>query len=170
MVYPINEAIERLMESFIDEETGEITATEDEMNEAIEKLQMAFDDKIVELRNQYINLTAEAVAIKAEKMKLEKRQKQAEKSADRMKRWIAYLLKGEKFQKDAVRISYRSSKEVKYEDDDPEKFILWADKNFPELLNYTQPEPRKLAIKKAIDAGLQVDYVFIENKKNIIVK
>ena len=170
MVYPINEAIERLMESFIDEETGEITATEDEMNEAIEKLQMEFDDKIVELRNQYINLTAEAEAIKAEKMKLEKRQKQAEKSADRMKRWIAYLLKGEKFQKDAVRISYRKSDEVKFDNDDPEKFVLWADKNFPSLLKYAAPVPKKDDIKKAIKAGMEVDFAYIESKSNILVK
>lgn len=183
MIYPINEALERLMESFVDEETGEIKQywidpetgetyelTDEIMNYLIEQLHMDFDQKIVELRNQYINLTAEAEAIKAEKMKLGDRQKKAEERAERTKRWIAYLLKGEKFQKDACTISYRKSDEVKFANDDPEKFVLWADKNFPSLLRYNEPEPNKTEIKKAIKAGLEVDYAHIESKKNIIVK
>ena len=170
MIYPINEALERLMESFVDEETGEITATEEEMNAAIDQLQMEFDDKIVELRNQYINLQAEADAIKAEKMKLADRQKKAEEKAERTKRLLAYLLKGEKFQKDAVRISYRKSDEVKFDNDDQEKFVLWADKNFPSLLKYSAPVPKKDDIKKAIKAGMEVDFAHIESKNNILVK
>lgn len=158
------------MESFTDPETGEIIASEEEMNAAIEQIEMDFDDKIVELRNAYINLTAEAEAIKAEKMRLEKRQKQAEKSAERMKRWIAWLLKGEKFQKDAVKIGYRKSEEVKFDNDDPEKFVLWADKNFPSLLSYKKPIPSKDEIKKAIKAGLKVDFASVEPKYNIQIK
>lgn len=167
-IYPINEQLEMLMESFIDPETGEVTASEEEMQTAIEQMQMDFDSKIVELRNEYINLNAEAEAIKAEKMKLAVRQKRAEESADRLKRWLAYLLKGQKFQKDACKISYRESSEVVF--DDPEKFVLWADKNFPSLLNYKQPEPSKTEIKKAINAGLTVDYASIAKKQNIQVK
>lgn len=183
MIYPINESLERLMESFTDPETGELKEewidpetgevyplTEDLMNTLVEMFQMEFDEKIVELRNQYINLTAEAEAIKAEKMKLADRQKKAEDRAERTKRWLAYLLKGEKFQKDAVRISYRRSEEVKFDNDDPEKFVLWADKNFPSLLKYADPVPKKDDIKKAIKAGMEVDFAHIEPKNNILVK
>ena len=166
-IYPISEQIERLMESFIDPETGEITATEEEMQTAIEQAQLDFDAKIADLRNAYINLTAEAEAIQAEKLKLAVRQKRAEESAARLKRWLAYLLHGEKYQKDAVKISYRASEEVKFEDDDPQKFVLWADKNFPSLLKYKAPEPSKSEIKKAIKAGLKVDFARIEKKSNI---
>lgn len=169
-IYPVNEQLEMLMESFIDPDTGEITVTEEEMQAAIEQMQMDFEDKIVELRNEYINLSAEAKAIKAEKEKLAIRQKRAEDAAERLKRWLAYLLKGEKFQKDACTISYRRSEEVKYDNDDPEKFVLWADKNFPSLLNYKQPEPSRTEIKKAIKAGLQVDFAHIESKNNIQIK
>ncbi len=183
MIYPINEALEALMESFTDEETGELKKTwtnpdngaeyiltEDLMNELVMMLQMDFDEKIVELRNQYVNLTAEAEAIKAEKMKLADRQKKAEERAERTKRWLAYLLKGEKFQKDACRIGWRKSEEVNFEDDDPTKFILWADKNYPSLLHYRQPEPSKSEIRKAIKAGNQVDYAYLESKNNIQIK
>lgn len=168
VIYPITEQLEMLMESFTDSDTGEITATEEEMQTAIEQLQLDFDSKIVDLRNEYINRVSEAEAIKTERAKLTIRQKRAEESADRLKRWIAYLLKGEKFQKDAVRISYRHSDEVKY--DDEEKFILWADKNFPSLLKYKDPEPSKSEIKKAIKAGMKVDFAYIEQKNNIQIK
>lgn len=170
MIYPISETLEQLMLSFVDPETGELTATEEEMQSAIEQAKIDFDEKIVELRNEYINLTYEAEDLKKEKMKLEKRQKRAEDQADRLKRWIAYLLKGEKFQKDAVKISYRSSEEVRYKEDDPEKFVLWADKNFPSLLSYKQPVPNKTEIKKAIKAGMEVDFAYIEKKNNIQVR
>ena len=75
-----------------------------------------------------------------------------------------------KFQKDAVRISYRKSDEVKFDNDDPEKFVLWADKNFPSLLKYAAPVPKKDDIKKAIKAGMEVDFAHIESKNNILVK
>ena len=168
-IYPIAEQIEQLMESFIDPETGEITVTEEEMQTAIEQVQMEFDDKIVELRNAYINLSAEAEAIKAEKMKLAIRQKKAEESAERIKRWLGYLLKGEKFQKDACKISYRKSEEVVYQDDKESEFIQWAKTNFPSLLKYKEPEASKIEIKKAIKAGMTLPIASIKSKNNVQV-
>lgn len=170
VIYPINEQLERLMGSFIDPETGELLATEEEMRESIEQLQMDFDEKIVELRNEYINLTAEAEALKREKTKLTERQKRAENQAERLKRWLAWLLKGEKFQNGVARISYRRSEEVTFENDDPAAFIEWADEYFPSLLTYKQPEPSKTEIKKAIKAGMEVDFARLETKNNIQIK
>lgn len=174
-IYPIAESLERLMESFIDPDTGELTATEEEMQAAIEQMQMNFDEKIVDLRNEYINKLAEAEAIKEEKMRLATRQKRAEESAERLKRWLAWLLKGEKFDNGVCKISYRRSEEVVFEKDEngkekTEQFVLWADKNFPSLLSYKKPEPNKTEIKKAIKAGLEVDFATVQAKNNIQVK
>ena len=179
MIYPVSESLERLMDSFVDGETGEllewwrdpetgkIYPMSDELMESmIEKMQMDFEDKICDLRNQYINLTAEAEALKAEKAKLAKRQKAAENQAERAKRFIAWLLKGEKFQKDTVKISYRRSEEVVPEDG----FIEWAEINHPELLKYSDPEPRKADIKAAIKNGMAIEHAHIETKNNIQVK
>ena len=82
MIYPIAEQLEQLMESFVDPETGELIASEEEMQTAIEQLQIGFDAKIVDLRNEYINRISEAEAIKAERAKLMIRQKSAEESAN----------------------------------------------------------------------------------------
>ena len=169
-IYPVNEQIEELIASSIDEESGELLIPDEELQKKIEEIQIDFDDKIVDLRNEYINLTAEAEALKAEKQKLALRQSRAEKQAERLKRWIAWLLKGEKFQKDAVRISYRRSEEVVFDDDNQRQFIEWADKNFPSLLSYKQPEPSKTEIKKAIKDGLEVSFAHIESKNNVQIK
>ena len=40
-IYPIAESLERLMESFIDPDTGELTATEEEMQAAMYKRDIA---------------------------------------------------------------------------------------------------------------------------------
>jgi len=170
MIYPIAEQLEQLMESFTDPETGELIASEEEMQTAIEQLQLDFDAKIVDLRNEYINRISEAEAIKAERAKLMIRQKRAEESAERMKRWLAWLLKGEKFQKDACTISYRASEEVVFDDDNSDQFIEWAEENAPELLTYKKPEPKKMDIKKAIKAGKVVEFAHIQSKNNVQIK
>lgn len=166
MIYPINQAIEDLLASFINEETGELTCTEEEMQERIEALQMEFNDKIVQLRNKYINCMSEAEALKKEKMKLAARQASAEKEAERTKRFIAWLLKGEKFQDGAVKISYRKSEEVVAD----EGFVEWAAVHARDLLNFKDPEPRKADIKAAIKAGKYIEHVSLVEKQNVQVK
>ena len=170
IIYPIAEQLERLMDSFIDFETGELTVSEEEMQQQIEQLQMDFDTKIVDLRNEYINRIGEAKAIKEERARLEIRQKRAEDSAERLKRWIAYLLKGEKFQKEVCKISYRASEEVVFDNDNPDQFVEWAEKSAPDLLSYKKPEPRKSEIKKAIKAGQAVEFAHIQSKQNVQIK
>ena len=202
MIYPINEQIEELLDSFVDPTTGELKKyllnqdgepyevtpeqaaeleapaedgtitippyldTEELMANAIDKLQMEFDDKIVDLRNSFINLTAEAEALKREKLKLAERQKSAEAKAERTKRFLAYLLHGDKFQKGAVKISYRRSEEVSVDDD----FVEWAAIYAPGLLKFSAPEPRKADIKNALKAGKQIEHVVLVQRNNIQVK
>ena len=170
MIYPIAEQLEQLMESFVDPETGELIASEEEMQTAVEQLQLDFDAKIIDLRNEYINRISEAEAIKAERAKLMIRQKRAEESAERLKRWLAWLLKGEKFKEGACTISYRASEEVVFDDDNSDQFIEWAAEHAPELLTYKKPEPKKADIKKAIKAGKVIEFAIIKTKKNLIIK
>lgn len=165
VIYPISDQLERLIESFTDPETGELITTEEEMQAAIEQLQMDFDEKIVDLRNEYINLVSEADALRREKTKLAERQKRAENQADRMKRWLAWLLKGEKFQKDAVKISYRKSETVELEDG----FLDWAAHNAPGLVK-VEMEPRRQEIKNALKNGYTVEFARMETKNNIQIK
>lgn len=166
MIYPINEAMERFFESIVDEETGEVTMSEEEMQTALDELQMEFDDKIEQLRNEVINLNAEAEALKLEKAKLDKRKKSAENGAERAKRFLAYLLQGEKYKKGAVSISYRKSERLVIEDE--EELRKWAKLNGPGLLK--EPELREGDIKAAIKNGAAIPFAHVEPRNNVQVK
>lgn len=166
MIYPINEAMERFFESIVDEETGEVTMSEEEMQTALDELQMEFDDKIEQLRNEVINLNAEAEALKLEKAKLDKRKKSAENGAERAKRFLAYLLQGEKYKKGAVSISYRKSERLVIEDE--EELRKWAKLNGPGLLK--EPELREGDIKTAIKNGAAIPFAHVEPRNNVQVK
>lgn len=179
MIYPIDKMIADLLDSFTDSETGEIKQewidpetgevlelTEQVMNEQIDKLNMSFDAKIEQLRNEYKNKVAEAEAIKTEKMRLAKRQTSCEDSAERIKRFLAFLTQGQKYQNGAVNISYRKSSSVVVDDG----FIEWASENARELLKFAEPEPRKSDIANAIKAGAVFEYARIEQKNNIVIK
>lgn len=166
MIYPIGEMMEKFFASIVDEETGEVTMTDEEMQEALDSLQMEFDDKIEQLRNEVINMNAEAEALKLEKAKLDKRKKVAENGAERAKRFLAYLLKGEKYKNGAVSISYRKSDRLVIED--AAELLDWAKHNGPGFLK--EPELREGDIKTAIKNGQPIPFAHIEERNNIQVK
>ena len=171
MIYPLNQMIENLMASFVDEETGEMLCTEDEMNEAMANLEMDFDKKILALRNSYLEtdlnakrVAAEAKTLRDEAVNVQRRANALQNRADRIKRFVAYLLQGEKFDKDGVKVSYRRSEECVLDN----SFTEWAISNAPELLKW---EPSKTAVKDAIKSGLYEDIpAHIEERRNIQIK
>lgn len=165
-LYPINQSIEDLIASSIDEETGELTLSDEEMAAEMARLQMEFDEGITELRNEFINLSAYAEALKNEKQSLARRQRIAEAQAERTKRFLAYLLKGEKYQNGTVSISYRKSQEVVCDDE----FVEWAAVYAPGLLSFKAPEPRKADIKAAMKRGQAFEHCHLETRNNIQVK
>lgn len=168
MIYPLSDQIAAFLSSITDAETGEIFdyVTEDMIKDALAEIQMDFDDKIVELRNAYIDATAVAKALKDEKLKLEKRQSTEEKNAERIKGFIAYLLNGEKFQKGTCKIGWRKSEELVCDED----FVEWAKEHADDYLKYTEPTPKKKEIMTAIKGGVVFDHAYIRQKNNIQVK
>lgn len=171
MIYPINQQLEELLESFVDEETGELTCTEEEMQNAVSRIKMDFDEKIKALRNSYMQTKLDAECIAAEASALWKLQQETSKranakknKAERTKRFIAWLLQGEKFDKDGVKIGYRKSEEVVLDDG----FVEWALQCAPELLK--APEVKKQDVKTAIKNGYSIMFAHIEQKNNIQIK
>lgn len=171
MIYPLDQQIENLFYTFVDEDTGELKCTEEEMQEAVAQLEMDFDKKIVALRNSFLEteLNAKRVAAEAKTLRdaaadVQRRATALQNRADRIKRFVAYLLQGEKFDKDGAKISYRRSEECVLDDG----FSDWAFINAPELLKY---EPRKTDVKDAIKSGLYEDIpAHIEERRNIQIK
>ena len=131
----------------------------------IEKLKLDYAVLIRNIRNEYINRKAEADALKAEKQRLETRQKTAKNASERAARFLAYLTKGEKYQDADVKITYIRSEAVELDDD----FCEWAMTNAPGLVKVT-PEPRKADIKRLLKNGTMIEHAHLETRQNIQIK
>lgn len=126
-----------------------------------EALKVARDKKIENLCLYIKNEAALAEMIKAEKQKLDARQKAHEREALRCKEFLAEFLNGERFESALVKVSYRNSKSVVIDNLD-----IIPD----EYLKYSDPEPRKAEISKAIQLGVDVPGASLQTKKNMIIK
>lgn len=171
MIYPLNDQIEKLLMAAVDEETGEMLLTEEEIAEGIRNLEIDFDEKIKSLRNSYMTakmnakmVAAEASALYEIQQAASKRAKAIENKAERTKRYIAWLLNGEQYDKDGVRVSYTSRQSVEYD----EGFVEWATHNAPGLLN--EPTIRKRDVENALKSGSSIPCAHLETKKYINIK
>lgn len=145
----------------IDEETGEVIDI-DKLNE----LNIAREAKIENVACWIKELRAEAEAIKQEKLTLEERQKQAENKAENLKKWLAYVLEGEKFKTAKCSVSFRKTEAVEVTDEGLENLM----KEHDELLTYEAPKPNKKAIKDALNDGLNVQGVQLVQNISTIIK
>lgn len=154
-LYELSQALEGFEYEF-DEETGEFLNADE-----LDKLVADRDEKILNCIFFMLNRQAEAEALKNEKLKLGKRQAQAEKSVESMKRYISNCLGGLPWKShDGVhKVSYRKSEVVTVPDN-----VFEID---DEYLTYAEPKPNKDAIKKAIKAGIEVKGCELVEKKNI---
>lgn len=151
-LYEINAEIE----SCVDIETGEILDIE-----KLEKLQIAFDEKVENIALWVKNLNAEAEVIKKEKDSLAARQKVCENKALGLKNYLSSFLNGQKFETPRVSISYRKSESVEVTD------VSALD---PEFYKVVQPEADKTKIKNAIKNGATLAGAFLVEKQNIQIK
>lgn len=156
-IYEIDQAI---MEC-VDLETGEIIDTEQ-----LDRLQMEREKKLENVACWIKDLKAEAEALKAEKQALAERQKVAENKAESLKKWLAYVLDGQKFRTSKCAVSFRSTESVEVTTDGLNNLM----KEHDELLTYKTPEPNKTAIKQAIKDGLSVQGVQLVQNINTIIK
>ena len=148
--------LEQLMDlafipAVIDEETGEILQEEQIDESLFEEAGELYYEKIEGCLLGVQRLTADANAI-GEKIKvMQKRKKQKEDKAERLKAFLQRKLNGEHFESELVSVSYRSSQSVEV---DPE-----AVATLPEELQTVKIDikPNKAAIKKLLKAGKSVD-------------
>lgn len=158
-LYEINAQIEQAWNAAVDPETGEIIS--EEAAQAVEQLTMAREDKIENLALYYKNLTAEAKALKNEKLALEARQSAAEKKAESIKKYLASSMNGEKYKSEKVAISWRKSESVSVD----ENAFLPDD-----YMTFKEPVPNLTAIKKALKAGEKIDGATLTSSNNIQIK
>jgi hypothetical protein len=159
-IYEIDKEIEALLNEV--DENGEILFDP----EKLDALQMERDRKVENLALAVKNLVATAAAIKAEKDALYERQKATERDAERAKKYLEFVLNGEKFETARVAVSYRSSSRLEVDDG----FIAWAKRKAKNLLTIKEPEPNKTAIKEMLKRNEKVPHVQMVTVQNMQIK
>lgn len=142
----------------IDEETGEVVDLE-----RLSELNMERDKKISNVACWIKDLLAEAEALKVEKQNLAKRQKVAENKAEGLKKWLIVALNGAKFKDARCNIRYQKSTSVSF----AEGFDM---NTLPDSMKKITVEPVKTEIKNAINDGLVIEGVTLQENRNIVIQ
>lgn len=140
----------------VDMETGEIFDVE-----KFDALSIERDVKLENIALWIKNLKAEAEALKVEKDAFAKRQKSVETKMESLKNYLSTYLEGAKFETTRVKVSWRKSESVEYDDiyKIPDEFI-----------KYKEPEVNKTDLKKALKDGMEFEGVRIVEKQNIQIR
>lgn len=161
-IFEIDNQIRALLEAAeVNEETGEWLIDE----QAIEELNIAREEKIESICMYYKELSAEAVAIKAEEDKLKKRRESVGKKAEKIEKLISYALNGEKFKTAKVEVKCTTTQKV---ETNPE-FIEWAMQQ-DRFLRYKLPEVDKVELKKALKANEPIPYAALVTSMSMTIK
>lgn len=150
--------IDSAMLECVDMETGEIIDIE-----KLESLEMQRDQKISNIACWIKELKAEANAVKAEKMNLEKRQNACNKKAEQLKNYLSYILAGEKFKDSKCSISYRRSEAVEVDKDIDLQRV-------PECYLKIERELKVSEVKEALKNGIEVTGCSLVEKQNIQIR
>ena len=173
-LYDINDKLYNLIENSFNIEDGEILEGVD-LDKAIDECQMDLNTKISNIGCFIKNLRSDAEQLKAEKQNLEKRQKQAERKAEYLTKYLdGYLhsvinekdLPKYKFSDSRCQIGYRKSESVTIDDVNsvPKDYIK------PRVIKETDID--KTAIKKFLkdNKNNQVNGARLITKENIQIK
>ena len=160
-IYEIDREISRILAE-VDPETGELPES---AFDELEQLQLDRDEKIENASCAWINLTAEAKAIREQEIALADRRRALERRADRIKRYVEYATEGQPFSSSRVAVRWRRSTSVEV---DPAAF--WAAHPALSLVRQKAPEPAVDAIKAALKAGIDVPGATLVEKTTMTIK
>lgn len=157
-LYEINSNIQRALDS-VDPETGDITS---EAFEQIDLLEMAMEEKVLNIGKWIKNMSSDSEALKNEIQALSLRKKSIDNKIERLKDYLQSNVSGKKFKDAQCEISWRPSESVEIIDETalPEHLIRVK----------VEKSPDKTAIKKAIKAGENVEAARIIESLNIQIK
>lgn len=153
---------QRYLNAFkVDEETGEVTLDQDEL----EKIEGEFKDKVDNIACFIKDLTALNASIKAEKKAFDERIKSNESKIESLKKYLAYSLEIRdlsKYETSRNKISFRSSNSVEVLDEAkvPAEYIRTK----------TETSVDKKAVMDALKNGAEVEGCELKTSRNIQIK
>ena len=136
---------------------GNVTAYKENMLQAwfdtLDSIEELFEDKAVNIAMYIKNLRSDAEQLKAEKLRLEKRQSAKNKAADRLENYLLNSMQAigrTVIDRPQALITIKQNPESTVIEDE-RKFIEWAEStNHDDLLKYEQPTVRKNDVKALI--------------------
>lgn len=161
-LYEINEKIKNCIRydenTAVDTETGEMIDIE-----ALDNLVMEREEKVLNIARWVKELSAEAEAVKAEKLKLGKRQQSLENKVDSLKEYLTKIVTEGEVIKDATSVvKWRKSEVTEV---DMKAFLDWE--HADDYLTFAEPKVNKADIKKAIKGGALIPGCEVVAKNNL---
>ena len=160
-----NKILEIIERGFVvDEDTGEIIDSAEEVSAKLEELEFDRTAKIENIALYIKNMESLVVSLKAEEKALADRRRAREKRIENLKNYLASSMVAANengIETSKVCISFRKSESVVVNE------ALLDQKYFNEKVSYT---PDKTAIKKALKDGATIDGAYIETKQNLQIK
>lgn len=162
-------ALMRLFDGATDPETGEISVQDSDTLEAwASEVEAGFDAKLEAVESYRRNLMAEAVALKAEEDRMERRRKALERRGDAFAAYIASALTlagKDKAKAGTFSFSFRNSEAVVLSDGATLDTVP---------LRFVRIEERKtldkVAAKAALKAGEELPGLSLEVRRNLVVR
>lgn len=158
-LYEINEQILRCVKDgdmVVDTETGEIIDAA-----ALDALQMAWEEKMINIGKWYLNLLAEVEALREREISMAERRRSKAYKAVQLKAYMDMILAGKKFECTDFKASYRKSQAVEVTD---------AEKIPAPYLIVQEPKVDKAGIKKALKAGEDVPGCKLVERNNLSIR
>ena len=157
-LYEIDKALMAAFDAAVDTETGEII--DEDAYADFCQLDMDRDAKIENIGLWIKDLKADADALKAEEHNLADRRRTKENKAEGLRRYLTYVLDGQKFETAKLKVGYRKSQQVEVDMAElPDEYFRFRD-----------PEPDKTKIKATLKAGTAIPGAELVEKQNMIIK
>lgn len=156
---------------------GDVAALKEAMLTAwfdtLDGIEEAFEDKAVNVAIAVKNMRAEAEQLKAEKLRLAKRQTQKERAAERLEQYLLNSMQAigrDKIDKPQAVIRVKKNPESTVIDNE-KSFIEWAEANgYTDLLKYKDPDVKKKEVKDLLKRNVELPFVHLERKTKIDIK
>lgn len=141
--------------------------------DTLDGIEEEFEIKAVNIAVIVKSIKAEAEQLKAEKLRLAKRQAQKEKAAERLEQYLLNSMQAigrEKIDKPQAVIRVKKNPESTVIDNE-KSFIEWAETNgYNDLLKYKDPEVKKKEVKDLLKRNVELPFVHLERKTKIDIK
>lgn len=144
-LYEINQAILDL----VDPETGEVLDWE-----ALNRLNLAREEKLEGVALWMKNIAAEMDAIRAEEKRLAERRKSLERKHTSLTSYLTDALNGEKFETARCSVNFRKTTRVEIAD--MIATAVWAENNMPDIVTRPAPTVSKTELARLLKDGREI--------------